>query len=148
MDEAIRAPGYSRDAELLQTWEELGPNHDGTEPDASSITELQAATASFTLEVKLPEAHSRGFRVRGSENLEWATLACLSDTNFSQALPLCLVRAFVDKNDTTAVAAMNRVRPANNECDAQPIESRSIECAFPNFPGINRLAGSVRGNHR
>jgi hypothetical protein len=48
------------------------------------------------------------------------------------------------KKDTRAVAAMNRVRPPNNDCDAQPIESRTIECAFPDFPGVNRLAGSVR----
>jgi hypothetical protein len=121
---------------------------DGTEPDANGIAEFQGASTPVTLEAKMPEAHGRRLRVSGCENLEWATLACLSDANFRQALPLCLVRAFVDKNDTTAVAAMNRVRPPKNECDAQSIESRSIECAFPNFPGVNRLAGSVRGNHR
>jgi hypothetical protein len=122
--------------------------HDGTEPDASSIAEFQCATTPVTLEAKMSEAHSRRLRVSGCENLEWATLACLSDANFRQALPLCLVRAFVDKNDSTTVAAMNWVRPPKNECNAQSIESRSIECAFPNFPGVNRLAGSVRGNHR
>jgi hypothetical protein len=122
--------------------------HDGTKSDVSSIAEFQGATTPVTLEAKMPEAHGRRLRVSGCENLEWATLACLSDANFRQALPLCLIRAFVDKNDTTAVAAMNRVRPPNNECDAQSIESRSIECAFPDFPGLNPLAGSVRGNHR
>ena len=70
--------------------------HDGTKPNASSIAELQGATAPLTLEVKMPEAHGRRLRVSGCENLEWATLACLSDANFRQALPLCLVRAFVD----------------------------------------------------
>jgi hypothetical protein len=97
--------------------------HDGTQLDTSSIAEFQGATTPVTLEAKMPEAHGRRLRVSGCENLEWATLACLSDANFRQALPLCLVRAFVDKNDTTAVAAMNRVRPPKNECDAQSIES-------------------------
>jgi hypothetical protein len=91
---------------------------DGTQPDASGIAEFQGATTPVTLEAKMPEAHGRRLRVSGCENLEWATLACLSDANFRQALPLCLVRAFVDKNNTTAVATMNRVRPPNNDCDA------------------------------
>jgi|SRR5580692_5794841 hypothetical protein len=92
--------------------------HDGTKPNASSIAEFQCATAPLTLEVKMPEAHGRRLRVSGCEYLERATLACLSDANFRQAFPLCVVRAFVDKNDTTAVATMNRVRPPNNDCDA------------------------------
>jgi hypothetical protein len=60
---------------------------------------------------------------------------------------LCVVRAFVDKNNTTAIAAVNGVGPPEYECDAQTIESRTVERAFPNFPGIDSLAGSIRGNH-
>jgi hypothetical protein len=92
--------------------------HDGTEPNASSVAEFQGAPAPLTLEVKMPETYGRRLRVSGCEYLEWATLACLSDANFRQAFSLYVVRAFVDKNDATAVATMNRVRPPNNDCDA------------------------------
>src|SRR5262245_66128035 len=100
---------------------------DGTESNASSIAEFQGATTPVTLEAKMPEAHGRRLRVSGCENLEWATLACFSNANFRQALPLCLFRAFVNKNATTAVAGMNRVRPPKIECDAQSFERRGFD---------------------
>jgi len=80
----------------------------------------------------MSETHSRRFRVSRRENLEWTTLACLSGANFRQALPLCVVRAFVDKNNTTTVAANTPSSPPKIVASALP-ESRWIFCRAQPF---------------
>ncbi len=66
-----------------------------------------------SLDLREPVNPGRNSEVqrRRSNDAAYYGLACLRRRGQ-------VVRAFVDKNDTTAVASMNRVRPPNNDCDA------------------------------